>query len=114
MAILDLRILPPIAIGRLGSSETPLEAYCLDIPKDKPLGFRTISPQETLVVDPVTGAIASCETPLSIKFKDGDRIRPVAPFLEVFARTSEHVLEPLTLALLAAEGLTPLDLKWDV
>lgn len=114
MAILDLRILPPIAIGRLGSSATPLEAYSLDISEKAPLDYRTICPQETLVVDPETGAITSSYTPPSIQFKDGDRIRPVAPFLEVFARTSEHELEPLTLALLAAEGLTPLDLKWDV
>ena len=114
MAILDLRILPPIAIGRLGSSETPLEAYDLEVSKDRPLGFRRIVPQDTLVVDPLTGAIQRCYKPDKIEFKDVDQIRPVAPFLEVYARTAEYVLEPLTLELLASEGLTPADLRWDV
>ena len=29
--ILEIRILPPLAIGRLGSSSTPLENYTLEI-----------------------------------------------------------------------------------
>jgi hypothetical protein len=38
----------------------------------------------------------------------------VAPFLEVFARTGSETLVPLTVDLLAAEGLKPEDLRWTV
>lgn len=114
MPILELRILPPLAVGRLGSSPHPLEAYDLVPDAQQPLGYRNICPRETLEVDEATGAIQRQYLPERIRFKDGEHIRPVAPFLEVFARTSEDVLEPLTLELLAQEGLAPADVKWSV
>ena len=55
MAIVELRILPPIAIGRLGSSEVPLEAFDLEVCEDQPVGYRRIVPRETFHVDPATG-----------------------------------------------------------
>jgi hypothetical protein len=112
MSILEIRILPPLAVARLGSSAEPLENYELVV--DEPLGHRKIVPSETLKVDRATGAIAEAYTPHEIVFRDGDRIRPVAPFLEVFARTAPDVLEPLTVELLRAEGLAPEDLRWTV
>jgi hypothetical protein len=112
VAILDLRILPPLAIARLGSSSEPLENYDLVI--DDPLGYRRIQPTETFRVDRATGEIVEAYVPEKIVFRDCDRIRPVAPFLEVFARTSDDVLEPLTTDLLAREGLGPQDVNWSV
>lgn len=112
MTILELRILPPLAIARLGSSPEPLENYELVI--DDPLDYRNIQPCETLRVDVATGQVVEAYTPSEIRFRDGDRIRPVAPFLEIFARTSDDVLEPLTLDLLRAEGLEPQDVRWTV
>ncbi|MCW1410820.1 MULTISPECIES: hypothetical protein [Rhizobium] len=114
MTILELRILPPLAVARLGASDTPLASYRLDVDQNARLGYRTIVPDETLEVDIETGEIVKAFTPARIKFRDGDKIRPVAPFLEVFARTSPDVLEPLTLQLLAAHKLTPEDVKWTV
>ena len=52
--IVEIRILPPLAIGRLGSSATPLENYTMEIAN--PIGYRSLVPTSTLVVDPVTGA----------------------------------------------------------
>jgi hypothetical protein len=52
--------------------------------------------------------------PDRIKFRDGPKIRPVAPFLEVFARTSEETLEPLTLQLFDSEKLSPATISWRV
>src|SRR5579863_8792628 len=116
MPITGLRILPPFAIGRFGSSTTPLEAYKLEVPKENPLDFRRIVGCETFEIDPETGAIIRQYTPEgeSIRFKDGDQVRPVAPFLEVFAQTDENTLEPLTLTLLSAEGLTADSVEWSV
>ena len=40
MTIKELRILPPLAIGRLGSAPEPLDNYELEVPEKDPLGFR--------------------------------------------------------------------------
>jgi hypothetical protein len=112
MTVLDIQILPPLAIARLGSSETPLENYELAV--EDPLGHRTINPLDTLRVDAATGEISEYRPTLPFKFRDGPRIRPVAPFLEVFARTDAETLVPLTVDLLAAEGLKASDIRWTV
>lgn len=117
MPIQELRILPPVAIGRLGASATPQEAFDLEVSAEQPLDYRRIVPQPTPKIDPITGAITEVYTPSQIRFKDPDgKIRPVAPFLEVFAITSEEpdALQPLTLALLARDGLTLDDLSWHI
>jgi hypothetical protein len=115
MSIQEIRILPPLAISRLGSAPAPLANYDVVVRPEDPLGFRQIVPAPTFVVDRATGEITGVETPAEVRFKDRDgAIHPVAPFLEVWARTSADQLEPLTIALLAAEGLTPGDLRWTV
>jgi hypothetical protein len=116
MAILELRILPPLAIGRLGSSKVPLEAFELEVCTTRPLDYRQIVPRRSFVVDAKTGELKAHE-PDSIRFKDRDgRIRPVAPFLEVFAVTSGSPgkLVPLTVKLLEAEGLSLSAISWTV
>ncbi len=114
MTIYELRILPSLAIARLGASKTPLASYRLEVNQGAPLGYRTIVPDETLELDIGSGEITKAFTPTRVKFRDGDSIRPVAPFFELFARTSEDVLEPLTQQHLAACGLTPKDVKWTI
>jgi hypothetical protein len=115
MPILGLRILPPFAVGRFGSSPNPLEAFNLKLDENNPLGFREIVPQDTLKIDPATGTVVEIYTPPPpIKFRDGDQIRPVAPFLEIYAQTSPETLEPLTLKLLDDEGLNPEAIQWQV
>lgn len=117
MPILELRILPPVAIGRLGGGDQPLDAFELHTDPENPLDYRRIVPCPTLEVDPVSGQIARAFVPASIRFKDADqKIRPVAPFLEVYARTSEapEDLQPLTTTLLAREGLSLAQLHWDI
>jgi hypothetical protein len=111
--ITELRILPPLAIARLGASPNPLANYHLELPDD-PIGYRRIEPAETLIVGEETGAILRVETPERIVFRDGDDIRPVAPFFEVFARIDSGELEPLTDPILARYGLSPGDLTWIV
>jgi hypothetical protein len=113
MSIVGLSILPPLAIGRLGSSPEPLENYDLEIPPDG-LGFRRIVSAETLYVDANTGAIARAATPAEIRFRDGDQIRPVAPFLEVFAHLDDGTTAPLTLDLLGAKRAEDVRIDWRV
>jgi hypothetical protein len=113
MTIVGLSILPPLAIGRLGASSEPLENYELETPADG-LGFRRIAPAETLYVDEATGVIARATTPERIKFRDGDQIRPVAPFLEVFAHLDDGSLQPLSLDLLGVKRADELKIRWRV
>ena len=115
MAILELRILPPLAIGRLGASKTPLDSFDLEVDPQRPLDYRRIVPKRSFRVDPHSGELSS-HLPDSIAFKDGREIRPVAPFLEVFAITSDlpDELVPLTVKLLKVEGLTLDAVRWDV
>ncbi len=114
MPITEIRILPPIAIARLGAAATPLAAYSLALPDDKPLDFRRIVPQPTPEIDDKTGAIISTKVPDNIHFKEGNLIRPVAPFLEVWAVTAPDTLEPLTLDLLKQEGLDLGAVSWSI
>lgn len=117
MSILALRILPPIAIGRLGAAATPLEAFDLEVDPERPFDYRRIVPCPSFEVDPDSGEILRCYVPETIRFKDDQKqIRPVAPFLEVYALTSDapDELQPLTLNLLAAEGLDLSALHWDI
>jgi len=110
--IRELRILPPFAIGRLGSAPDPLDNYTIETGLDMKLGFRPIKPAQTLIVDATTGEIRESRTPASVQFKQGDRIRPVAPFLEVFALTSDNELVPLTVEMLERNKLSSAAISW--
>lgn len=114
-AIKEIRLLPALAIGRLGSADEPMHNYDAVLPVD-PNGYRQLKPAETLVIDPMTGSVAGAVTPAAVQFRDGaGRIKPVAPFLEVWARfTDEGPFEPLTITTMAALGLTPSAIKWEV
>ncbi|MGA8939714.1 MAG: hypothetical protein WB439_11165 [Acidobacteriaceae bacterium] len=113
--IRGLRILPPFAIGRLGSADEPLDNYTtVDDPKH-PLNFRSIKAKESLRVDEATGVVHK-RRPSAIAFKTGSKIRPVAPFLEVWAimidANGEETLEPLTPKLLASQRLGFKEITW--
>jgi hypothetical protein len=112
--ILEIRILPPLAIGRLGSSATPLENYTLEIAN--PVGYRSIVPAPTLVVDRKTGEVVSAKKPNSISFRDAKgKIKPVCPFLEVWMLLAgAKALTPLTLAALKSFGVDEKAISWSV
>src|SRR5437660_11522510 len=105
--IKELRILPPFAIGRLGSASDPLDNYTVEDDPCHPLGFRRIKPAETLIIDDASGEILGSRTPKTMEFKTADqKIRPVAPFLEVFVVTANDELKPLTRELMEQHNAT--------
>ena len=113
MTIREIRILPPLAIARLGSAPESVVNYTIDDNPDQPLEFRELIPQPTLVIDEEKGEISRSYVPTEVTFKDErQRIRPVAPFLEVFARTETNQLVPLTLDVLRTAGLGPEAVSW--
>jgi hypothetical protein len=104
-------VTPGLAFSRLGGSSTPQCAYdWVDTQAPRADGETTIAPTWTLAVQP-DGSLQP-SMPDSVAFRDGDLIRPVAPFYEVWARVGDAGSNPvtwrdvpLTPALLQANGL---------
>jgi hypothetical protein len=112
--IRELRILPPLAIARFGGAATPMDNYDTVVDPDRPLGYRHLRPAETFEVDAATGEIARAFVPSRVVFTENGLVRPVAPFLELWALTDDDQLEPVTAELLGQDQATVADLRWRV
>lgn len=116
----ELRILPPLAIARFGSAPTPMDNYDAVVDPAKPLGHRRLEPADTLEVDEQTGEITRVFKPDTLSFTENRAVRPVAPFLEVWALVGDEQLtgggrlEALTTTMLEAEGAAAADVRWQV
>lgn len=104
--------MPPLAIARLGSSDTPLEAFDWVEDKSDAGGALTrINP--ALSFEVLEGGYLRAYIPDNICFKDqGSKIRPVAPFFELWAtiqsgKTGDTYETPLTLQILKTIGVGP-------
>src|SRR5947209_1933871 len=101
---------PPIVIARLGGSTTPAHAYTWIVsPYPRTEGDTVIEPAWSL--DILTDGSVSPVLPSEIRFRDGDQIRPVCPFIEVWALLGERDSDsatwhavPLTESLLGQFG----------
>jgi hypothetical protein len=119
-SIQALFVKPAFAVARLGGSTTALHAYdWINAEKPRFDGETEITPSWTLAVQP-DGAVAPF-LPNSVVFRDGDLIRPVAPFFEIWARLGEPgsgpeawTEAPLTNDLLAEQGLSLSSLRVSV
>lgn len=117
ISIQALFITPAFAVARLGGSTTPLHAYdWVDNQRPRSDSETEVAPSWTLAVRP-DGSVEPF-LPESITFRDGDLIRPVAPFFEIWARLGEPgsvsdtwIDAPLTPALLTADGLSLASLR---
>lgn len=111
MSIKQIRLLPPLAVARLGSSPEPLENYDLELPDA--VSPRKIVPAATLWVDD-EGNLSVTEPRQGVSFRDAKGlIRPVAPFFEVWAQTdTSDEWIPLTKTLLNGHGLGADAVQW--
>ncbi len=102
----EVLFLPPLAIARLGGSDSPLDSFTwIEDPSLHGAGLTVIDPTVSLEVQQ-DGSVRPF-LPALIQFRDGNSLRPTAPFLELWAKVSgEDDLRPLTLALLAECGAT--------
>src|ERR1700739_4853165 len=113
MGIKSIRIFPPLAVARLGSSPIPLENYDLHI--EDAIGPRKIVPAETLLVDE-EGNLTEFHSPGTVAFRDDQGlIHPVAPFFEVWVQLegSENWVA-LTQSLLENHGAKTTSVVWTV
>ncbi|WP_409523141.1 hypothetical protein [Nitrincola sp. MINF-07-Sa-05] len=117
MKLVDIRLLPSMAIARLGSASEPLDNYQIETDPKAPLDFRRITRAETFIVDTESGEITDVLPPSDQPpaFKSGNRIRPVAPFIEAFASvvddSGEERLVPLDIHLIEQMGLS---VRWQI
>lgn len=109
---------PPLAIGRLGGASTPLENY---VWREDP----TIHSSARTVIDPALSfevlEDGSLEpfTPAVIRFREDGKLRPVAPFFELWAEVTEgdaahSEFKPLTKKILEDAGGKLSALVYDV
>lgn len=99
---------PPIAVARLGGSNAPQDAFrWVEAVNPRSDGNTVIAPWWTL--DILGDATVEPRMPTSIRLRDGELIRPVAPFFEIWALvgepgspSSQWREEPLTPKLLHA------------
>jgi hypothetical protein len=79
---------PPLAIARLGGADTPMDSYVWrEDPTVHGAARNVIEPAVSFEVLP-DGSLSPF-VPSVIRFRDQGRLRPVAPFLELWARI-EH------------------------
>lgn len=103
---------PPIAVARLGGSPAPQDAYEWSQSQNpRTEGETVVVPAWSLNLLP-DGRVEPI-MPEEIRFRDGEQIRPVCPFFEVWAMVSERPTDPpsawdetpLTTGLLQANGV---------
>src|ERR1700694_2251524 len=96
MTIRELRILPPLAIARLGASDLPVDNYEVEVDATDPLRYRRLRPAETFQIDDHSGEIKASYVPTVLRFMDNGKVRPGAPFPEVLALFRRRAVQPLT------------------
>jgi hypothetical protein len=114
--LVEIRLMPPMAIARLGASDDPMDNYDVTVCDARRLGWRQVKPALTLHVNVASGEISGASVPTKLSFKDANGfIRPVSPFLEVWTRFQGQAdLVPLLLQHLKERGLKPSDIRWSV
>jgi hypothetical protein len=103
--IKELYFLPPLAIARLGASTTPLDSFIWQTDQSIHGGNRTvISPAKSFRV--MGDGSVRPFLPNVIQFRDGELLRPVAPFFELWAnvdgeeqQVNQHLLDRLDVTL---------------
>lgn len=108
---------PPVAVARVGGSSTPVDAFTWGPGDPHTVAETRIRPDWTLRVDP-DGSVTP-ELPTELRLRDGALLRPVAPFLELWALTGDGpaanwTAVPVTPALLAANQVTEANLTFTV
>jgi hypothetical protein len=85
MRITGILFRPPLAIARLGGADTPMDSYVWrEDPTVHGAARTVIEPAVSFEVLP-DGSVSPF-VPSVIRFRDRGRLRPVAPFLELWAR----------------------------
>ncbi len=97
--IRSIYFLPPLAIGRLGGGDTPLDSFVWDSDRTIHGAHRTII-RPAISLEVLADGSLRPFLPNSIQFRDRGLLRPVAPFFELWATLDDGPPQPLTARLL--------------
>jgi hypothetical protein len=108
---------PPVVVARLGGSLTPLDAF--DWVAGDPHTVAETRIRPTWALDVMPDATVLPRLTRELMLRDGPLLRPVAPFLELWALTGDGPTQnwqprPVSPELLAANGASPADLTFSV
>ena len=81
--IVEMFFLPPIAVARVGGSDNPLEAFEWDSDVSTHGSHQTVI-KPTVTLDVAADGSVRAYLPNVIRFRDGDQLRPAAPFFELW------------------------------
>jgi hypothetical protein len=95
MLIKEIYFLPPLAIARLGGSDTPLDCFVWNTDQSMHGGNRTVIEPAVSLRVMANGSVRPF-VPNVIQFRDGELLRPVAPFFELWAKLEDGSCRPLT------------------
>jgi hypothetical protein len=117
ISALELYFRPPMAIARLGGSDTPLECFVWsEDPTNSGAAKTVIEPAVSLEIE--SDGSARPYLPGTLRFRDGSHFRPVAPFFELWLRyeSDDGVFhdEPLTRDILREAGASTESLSYVV
>src|SRR6266853_944923 len=91
----DIFFMPPMAVARLGASRKSLVSFTwLEDPSLHGAGLTIIAPAISLEV--LADGSVRPFLPANIQFRDGNALRPVAPFFELWVRNGKEEY-PITL-----------------
>ena len=114
LSIEEIWICPPLSFARFGQSPYPMENFHWAANDYSPRGTAetVIEPALTFNID-ANGHI-SAYLPEEIRFKDGQKWRPVCPFFELHGRLSDGTEGPIGLNELQAAGLSLKNIVWQI
>jgi hypothetical protein len=118
-ALVEIFFVPPMAIARVGSSSTPMDAFRW-ADSVTPHGGRTTVIEPAISFRVLDDGSIEPFLPESIRFKDDDgSIRPVAPFIELWgtfecAATGHTYEKALTISTLGELGATLGELRYEI
>ena len=95
--------LPPLAIGRVGGGDTPLDSFVWDSDRTIYGAHRTII-RPAMSLEVLADGSLRPFLPNSIQFRDRGLLRPVAPFFELWVTLVDGSFHPLTSTLLEQCG----------
>ena len=102
MNITSIYFLPPLAIARVGGSDTPLDSFVWDSDRTIHSAHRTVI-RPAISLEVLSDGSLRPHLPNAIQFRDHGLLRPV-PFFELWATMTDGQSRPLTLALLQQLG----------
>jgi hypothetical protein len=114
--VVEMFFLPPIAVARVGGSDNPLEAFEWDSDVSAHGAHQTII-KPTVTLDVAADGAVRAYLPNVIRFRDGDQLRPAAPFFELWLKLEKggkKLKKPATPALLAQLGVSLANVQFNV